>query len=296
MIRLVVLGDLVTDVVARLHEPIAEGSDAAAGITSTGGGSGANVARWLAASSADVAFVGRVGTDPAGVARTSELAAAGVEVHVTADRALPTGTVVVLVNTDGERTMLADRGANLALQAGDLPAHLFRAGDHLHLSGYTLLGPGPRPAGLAALEMARAAGMTISVDPSSVQPLAAAGVERFLTWTHGADLCLPNLAEARLLSGADSPEQAARDLCMHYRQTVVTLGPRGALWSDGAQVRRAAAEAVARVVDTTGAGDAFTAGYLAAWLQGRDVDQRLRQGALLAGRAVATAGAGPAGP
>ena len=95
---------------------------------------------------------------------------------------------MVVIAADGERTMLPDRGANLALAPDDLPAELFVRGGHLHLSGYVLLHEGPRAAGLVALDHAREAGMTISIDPASAAPLRDAGVENVLAWFAGVTL------------------------------------------------------------------------------------------------------------
>ena len=103
---------------------------------------------------------------------------------------VPTGTIISLVEPGGERSMLADRGANLALRPGDVPVP--PSGGHLHVSGYTLLDDGPRRAGLAALAAAREAGCTVSVDPASTGPLIAYGVDRWLADTAGATVLLPN--------------------------------------------------------------------------------------------------------
>jgi sugar/nucleoside kinase (ribokinase family) len=201
-----------------------------------------------------------------------------------------TGTVVSLVEPDGERSMLADRGANLALRPGDVPVP--PSGGHLHLSGYTLLDDGPRPAGLAALSAARAAGCTVSVDPASTGPLVAAGVDRWLADTDGATLLLPNADEARLLTGCADPVDAARTLAGRYPVVAVSLGADGALWAAGTMLVHRPARS-APVVDTTGAGDAFTAGLLGAWLADRagDPAAALDAGLALAAEVVGRAGA-----
>ena len=165
--------------------------------------------------------------------------------------------------------MLADRGANLALRPDDVPAP--RPGGHLHLSGYTLLDPGPRGAGLAALAAAVAAGCTISVAPASTGPLTRYGVDRWLADTAVATLLLPNADEARLLTGCADPADAARALARRYPIVAVSLGADGALWASGALLVHRPALAT-DVVDTTGAGDAFAAGLLAAWLASPGVD------------------------
>lgn len=287
----VVLGDITVDVVARHRPPLAAGSDTAAQVRLTGGGAGANVAAWLAHLGAPVALVGRVGADPAGRDQLAALRAAGVDVsRVVEDGDAPTGCVVVLVGPDGERTMLPDRGASLRLSVSDLPP--VDAATHLHLSGYALLDDGPRGTALEALRRARAAGATVSVDPASAAPLARIGAPAFLAWTAGADLLLPNLDEARVLSGLDDAPAAARSLAKHYGAVVVTLGAEGALWAAGDEVVRVPAEP-ADVVDSTGAGDAFCAGLLRAWLRGARGASAVRAGVRVAARAVARLGARP---
>ena len=292
MTRIVVLGDIVTDVVAQLRDPIATGSDTTAEISMSAGGSAANVAAWVARDGADVVFIGCVGADPAGDERVGELAAAGVDVRTAVTSAAPTGTVIVLVTPDGERTMLPDRGANLRLEPRDLPDDVFTTGDHLHVSGYSLFTAPPRDAALEALRRARHAGMTVSVDPSSAAPLAAVGSATFLRWTGGAQICLPNAAEAAVLAGEDDPARAARVLSEMYDSVVVTLGSRGALAWDGSELVEQEAVA-ANVADTTGAGDAFTAGFLSAYVGGASTAVCLQRGAEVAARAVTRRGGRP---
>ena len=156
------------------------------------------------------------------------------------------------------------------------------------MAGYALLRPGSRPAALALIATARDAGATLSVDPSSAAPLAAA--PGFLDWVRDADLLLPNRDEAAVLTGVAEPEAAARALCAHAREVVVTLGAEGALWSDGDAVLHVPAFPVVRG-DSTGAGDAFAAGLLQARAAGAAPADALRAGCALAARAVARVGA-----
>jgi ribokinase len=293
--RVVVVGDLMVDVVAAPRGPLAHASDTPADVRWAGGGAGANVAAWLASRRRPVTLVARVGDDAAGRAGVSELREAGVDVRAAADPARPTGTCVVLVGLDGERTMLPDRGANLALVPADLPDDVFAAGSHLHLSGYTLLDPGPRAAGLAALARARASGLTISVDPASAAPLAACGVGTVLEWIAGVDVLLANLDEARVLSDEDDAARAAAVLAERAGagEVVVKLGADGALWTDGRYVVRGAAPPV-EVVDSTGAGDAFAAGWLDARAGGAGVEEALVAACATGAAAVTRRGARPA--
>ena len=291
--RVVAVGDLMVDVVATAAEPLARGSDAAATVRRYGGGSAANVAAWLGAAGAAVALVVRVGDDAEGRGAVAELRAGGVDVRAAVDPVLPTGSCVVVVEPDGERTFLPDRAANAALAPEDLPADLFAAGDHLHLSAYALLGDAPsRAAALEALARARSVGMTISVDPASSAPLRRVGCEAFLAWVGGATVLLPNADEARALTGEAEAARAAAALSRSSgAEVAVTLGAAGALWSDGIAVVHETGTPVDG--DSTGAGDAWAAGWLSARLGGAGVRDALRAANALGARAVAGPGARP---
>src|SRR4051812_30998261 len=175
MTRVVVVGDLMTDAVARAAYPLAKGGDTPAKVTMHGGGSGANVASWLAVEGVESAFIGRRGADIAGRNRDMELMGYGVDARLVMDPERMTGTCVVMVTHKGERTMMSDPGANAALSPDDLPHDLFVPGAHLHVSGYTLLSEGSRAAALAALDFAGRVGMSTSVDGASSAPLERVG-------------------------------------------------------------------------------------------------------------------------
>lgn len=292
MTAVVVLGDVGVDVLTVMHSELRPGTDTTATVRSTGGGAGANVACWLASLGVEVTLMAAVGDDAAGQLCRDELTSSGVGTALAVYPDAATGCVVVLVDPAGERSMLCDRGANLVLSPADLPEALFRPGAHLHLSGYTLLHDGPRAAGLRALQLARAAGMTISVDPASTAPLAAYGPDGFLADTAGADLLLPNLAEAQLLSGEGEPAAAALALAQRYGAVVVTCGADGAVWAGGGAAGQQQAEP-GGVRDTTGAGDAFTAGLLAAWLTSAPLPECASAGSQVAARAITVLGARP---
>lgn len=289
MTRIVVLGDVMVDVVARLSGPLAAASDAPAVIRFHGGGSAANAAAWLAAAGAEPVLVGCVGDDERGRSAREELRVGGVDARLAVDPELPTGTCVVLVGVDGERTMVPDAGANDALREEDLPDELLSPGGHLHVAGYALLREGSRPAARAGIRRALRVGMSVSVDPSSSALLS----DEFLDLAEGAQLVLPNTPEALALTGLGDPEAAARALADRFSEVVVTLGADGALWTDGADVLRVPAEPVEAVTDSTGAGDAFAAGLLSARLSGAPVAEALAAGCSLAARAVTQPGARP---
>ncbi|PZA21557.1 carbohydrate kinase family protein, partial [Modestobacter versicolor] len=253
---------LCTHAVALLAGAPRPGADRPAAVGTRGGGAGTKVVGHVAALRTPVVRAGCVGDDVPGQALSRDLADGGVTLAVRTVPGAATGTIISLVEPGGERSMLADRGANLALRPADVPVPA--RGGHLHLSGYTLLDDGPRAAGLAALAAARDAGCTVSVDPASTGPLRWYGVDRWLADTAAATLLLPNADEARLLTGCTDPAEAARVLAERHPVVVVSLGADGALWAAGELLLHRPAHP-ADVVDTTGAGDAFTAGVLSVW-------------------------------
>src|SRR5262245_44531133 len=295
MTRVVVVGDLMTDTVAHAALPLARGSDTPATVSMHGGGSGANIAAWLAADGAEVAFVGRRGADIAGRNRDMELMGYGVDARLVMDPERPTGTCVVMITHQGDHTMLSDPGANAALSPEDLPKDLFAPGSHLHVSGYTLLNSGSRNAVLAAMSHAQYAGMTISVDGASSAPLGRVGAEPFLQLTNGATLLFVNAEQGKVLTGRDDASQAARVLNAWYPHVVMKLGGDGAMMYAGGRPDpiRVSAFPVERVLDGTGAGDAFIAGFLPAWLDQKPVHEALTGGCRLAASALSLVGARP---
>ena len=288
--RVLVVGDLLYDMLAKTDGELTRGTDTFAPIRVAAGGSGANAAAWLARSGVATRFVGRVGDDVFGGFLEGEMERAGVRSYLARDPSLATGKVFVLVDGAGERTMITDRGAGEALHPEDLPERLFTSG-HLHLSGYALSGGSRRETALNALRLARDAGMTVSVDPSSVPLLESMDPDRFLGWTRGADILFPNLAEGEALTGEKDPDRILEKLRPHYPAVVLKLGPEGAVYAGGDLLREPAAPV--RVEDTTGAGDAFSAGFLGAWLAGKSPAGALRGGTRLAALAVGQVGARP---
>jgi sugar/nucleoside kinase (ribokinase family) len=292
-----VVGDVINDILVETAAPIVAGEDNPAGIRGRAGGSAANQAAWLGWMGANVTFAGRAGAADVEFHR-AELARFGVRAHLAADQVMSTGSIVVLVGADGERTFITDRGANLRLAAEDVPAALLDDVALLHLTGYTLFEPGPRAVVLGLIARARSRGIPFSVDPGSAAFLANLAPGEFLRWTDGAAICFPNRDEAAVLLGptrmppgdaAPVPSAAlaatsqaaagpwvadplamAAFLTLHYGAVVLKLGADGALLATaGAEPQRFPARQ-ATVRDTTGAGDAFCAGFLAAWLAGGD--------------------------
>ncbi len=290
--RILVVGDLVTDVLVTRAGAVVPGSDTEAEIRIGGGGQAANTAAWLAHAGVAATLIAAAGDDLAGQQRVAELNAAGVDCAVRHHPGAATGSIVVL-SSAGDRTMITDRGAALLLDPVDVQQAVKAAPQsvHLHLSGYPLLHAGSRPGGLAALAAARERGLTTSVDAASAGPLRAVG--DFLELVRGVDVLLCNADEAEVLAGPGSAGEQAGVLRTYAKNVVVKRGAHGAVWrsSDG----RLYSSAAVRVpsIDATGAGDAFAAGLLAAWLGGKGPEAALRAGAEMGAAAVRKIGARP---
>ena len=280
------VGDLLEDIVVVLDGPPARGTDTAARISRHRGGSAANVA--VAAASASSAararFVGQVGDDPLGDRLLADLGAAGVEAAVV--RGGRTGSIAVLVEPDGERTFLTDRAAATDLSVVD--AAWLDGVDVLHVPAYSLA---VQPLAGSARRLASHAhrrSIPVAVDASSVAVLREMGVDLFraLIDEIEPEVLFANAEEAELLGLGEERSPAAVDL------TVVKRGPRPVLLRSAAgDVAEVHLDPVDGVVDTTGAGDAFAAGFLVASLEGADPEAATRAGHRLAAGTLQRVGA-----
>jgi sugar/nucleoside kinase (ribokinase family) len=292
---LLVVGDVVTDIVARHRGPLAAGTDTAAAIRTLPGGAGANVACWAAhAGCADVRLLGRVGADAAGW-HERELAACGVRPLLVVDPQAPTGTVICLVDTgaSAERTFLTDSGASLRLEPADWSPALLDGVARLHLSGYLFFSAPSRALVSVALESARARGVPVSLDPASAGFLTALGVDRFLELAEGVDVLLPSRDEAYLLTGLPDPADAAAKLSRHIPLVVAKQGGDGALVARSGTIRARVPAVPATPHDTTGAGDAFTGAFLSALIAGAEPEEAALEGCRAGATAVERVGGRP---
>ncbi|MFE4369874.1 carbohydrate kinase family protein [Streptomyces sp. NPDC056835] len=290
---LLVIGDVVTDVVARYRTPLAHGTDTAAEIRTLPGGAGANAACWAAHSGcADVRLLARVG---AGAREWHEelLRRAGVRTHLVVDDRVPSATVICLVDASAERTLLTDSGAALRLSPADWSPSLLNGVGRLHLSGYLFFADTSRQLAFAAMESAAERGVPVSVDPASAGFIKELGADRFLASVEGVETLLPNADEARLLTGLTNVADAAAALSRRVGVSVVTLGGDGALVAEAGAVTARVPPVPARARDSTGAGDAFTGAFLAARLTGADPAAAATAGCRAGARAVATVGGRP---
>jgi len=263
--RILVCGDVINDVLVKPIDGVTPDSDTLATISARPGGAAANQAAWMAHLGADVTFVGRVGARDVAYHRR-ELARAGVRARLAADREAETGSIVIMVEADGERTMFTDRGANLRLRRADVPARLLDGAAALHLTGYTFCEPPLLDVALWLLGQARARGLAVTIDPGSAAFLARMGPTAFLRWTDGAAVCFPNRDEAALLTGEAEPVAMATRLTGYYSVVVVKLGGVGCVLAVPGEAPVLIAARPARATDTTGAGDAFCGAFMSRWL------------------------------
>ncbi|MDE3191605.1 MAG: sugar kinase [Acidobacteriota bacterium] len=273
------LGDVMLDVIVRLEEPLAPGGDVRAATRAGAGGQAANVAAWAVALGARGRCVAKRGADATGELVVRELAERGVEVAGPVARGA-TGVVVSVVGGDGDRALASDRGVAPSFAPEELDPAWLEGCDVLHLSGYALLREPISDTALAAARLARGRGARVSVDVAAWTEIRTFGPVRFreLLDTIGPDVLFATEAEWEMLGGA----------YLSAPTGVIKRGPRGAtVVTEDARLDLAPVEA--NVVDTTGAGDAFAAGFLL----GGSLEEAARRGLDAAARCVATVGSLP---
>ncbi len=279
------------DVSAVIGSSILPGVETRATISTQGGGAAANVASWLSVSGTPAYLIARVGDDAAGQTVLAELDKYGVEHSQTIIPDMNTGVVIVLVDALGERTMFPDSGANSGLSLADLPP--LDEITAVYLSGYPLVNPKSREGALDILRSVKERGLPVIFDPSTVGVLLEVGLIQVRGWLELVDVVILNEEEAHFLSGKKNPIEAAAELLKSTPLVVIKRGGNGALAQarGSSVVQISAIEAV--VVDTTGAGDAFAAGFILVWANGGELVDALNNGAALAAKCVAIRGARP---
>lgn len=252
--RLVTLGDLTLDIVVAPAGAIAAGSDVGGTILFRLGGSAGNTARSFSALGGAADLVGAIGDDRLGRRLVRALRADGVRPRLAVIAGSPTARLIVTLGPDGERSFVTSRGAADCLTPGHLRRAWFRRADAVHLPAYSLLNEPLASAARLAAEWAHEQGALVSVDLSSAQPLRAAGVDvaRAAVTAVRPDIVFANVDEAAALGGR---------LDELARLVVIKLG------ADGCRVGDLCVPTERLdTTDTTGAGDAFDAGFLFALL------------------------------
>ena len=272
---LLVIGELNADVIVAggdVEPAFGQAERIVERATLTLGASGAILACGAARLGLKVAYVGMAGDDPVGHFMLGALADRGIDTtHCVVHPSLPTGLTVILARGDDDRALLTALGTTDKLASTDIPAHLPPAARHVHVASLYLQ-DALRPGVPELFAAARRAGTTTSVDtnwdPTDRWDALEAVLER-------TDVFMPNAAEARRIARADTAEEALDRLAQTVPIVAVKLGPDGALARRGDERAHAAVPSV-DVVDTTGAGDTFGAGLLAALLARRPLADALR--------------------
>ncbi len=283
MNKILVIGDVIEDLIVIPEETIRPNTDTKAQIQKSMGGQAANVAAWVSHKGAAVSFVGCVGSADVGKLE-QDLKSQGIHSQLQTSTK-PTGSLVVLV--DGQtRSMLTDRGANQDLDLEKVDPTGFGV---VYVSGYSLLGRSFEQVSLFASKV-KAAGALLAIDPGSYGFINDHGVDSFRELISLADIAFPNQEEQDLL-----------ELSGKVRLNVVTNGHLGAkaYKSDGGLIE--VASIGSKLVDPTGAGDAFCGGFLAQLVQepgfqqlpAEPVASALRAGAEAGSQAVSIMGARP---
>ena len=289
MAGVLAVGDVIDDVLVRPSGPIAPDTDTPSAIERIAGGSAANTACWLASIGTPASLVASVGREDR-QRHEALLVERGVVPHLK-PTARATGTIVVL--SQGEsRAMLTDRGANEETSPADVTDHLLASHDLLHVTGHVFAGPDRDTAWHELFVRASLAGLTTSVAPGSAGHLLAMGPDRFRRIVAGVDLLIASTEEAQVLTGHRDPAAAALELAAAHPLVVVTLGSEGSLVAT-AEGTAHVPPVRADVVDVTGAGDAYAAGFLAALLTGATDAEAGGRAAALAAQAVTRVGARP---
>jgi sugar/nucleoside kinase (ribokinase family) len=276
MKRVVVLGDVIEDIIVISDSARQLNTDNPSEISSKPGGSGANFAVWLASLGVEVELVARVGaSDRARL--TNYFETKFVIAKLEPDEKIHTGKIVVLVEGNN-RTFFTDRGANEGLTAKS--ADLSKT-DVLYLSGYAVMSMGIQRT-QELIEKAGSVGVLVAVDPGSKSFIDQFGAAEFLEAISGSDFIFPNADEYELLSRHANLQEL-------FPEVIVTSGEEGA---EVLGIAKSPAFEV-EVVDSTGAGDAFAAKYLAQRLAGLEVEDALRDANAFAAQAVTKPGGQP---
>ena len=292
---LLVYGDASVDISLEIESLPGAGLDTAArDPLVTAGGSAANCAAAAAELGSRVDLVARLGDDLFSQIVMDYLLGHGVGTSGVQITKGPSTMVISLVDPEGQRTFVSCRGPASLHIPPDVYLSLLDNASIVHLSGYSFQDLGSRSTALHLLEEARRRGMAVSLDPS---PLFAENFDPSNGWLDGIDFFFPNLHEATAITGASSPEDAARSLrSLGVGTVVVTMGSGGCMVNNQDGLLRIPAVTEFPVVDTSGAGDGFAGGFLAVTLSGGSAHQACRVGNLVAARTIARRGAHTGAP
>ncbi|MDQ5980750.1 MAG: hypothetical protein QG602_3728, partial [Verrucomicrobiota bacterium] len=252
-------------------------------------GSAANAVLGATKLGLSTTFVGMTGTDKTGEDYRVNFTAAGGDGSRFKRTNLPHGRCLSMVTTDGQRTMRTHLGAAMTLSPDQISVDDFRGAKHAHIEGYLLFNPALAEKVAAT---ARAAGCTISLELSSFEVVNVARDWILGQLKQGVDVVFANEDEAKALFQKDAGyDTYAREIAAFGGIAAVKIGKDGAWVAKGSELHRIAPVKVARVADTTGAGDAWAGGFLHGWLRGKSLASAGALGSALGGECVQHLGA-----
>ena len=258
------------------------------------GGSAANTVVGAAMLGARTAFIGRVKDDQLGGIFTHDIRAAGVRFDTPpAIDGTDTATCLVMVTTDASRTMCTHLGASVELGPDDIDEDAVRDAAVLYLEGYLWDPPGAKEAMRKAIRIAKDAGRAVALslsDPFCVDRHRADFLDLV---DNDVDILFANESEITSLYETDDLDTAMHAVTPLVKVVAITRSEHGAVVAGDGDVHIVPADAVSQVVDTTGAGDLFAAGFLAGWTQGRNLHDCGRMGAVAAAEVISHLGARP---
>jgi len=293
-IKVLCIGDVMLDVVTEISVMPSEinyGSDTTSRISTHGGGAAGNVASWLTRTNAQATIVSHVGSDAAGTALVAELDSLGVSHNNLVVENGHSGVVVVLVDPTGERTMFPDNGVNSGLNIRDLPD--LSDFDAIYISGYSPLDPLSLPGVKEIIAKIREADKPIYFDPASVGGMREVSINEVKSWLPLMDVLLLNEEEAIYLTGESDIEKSLDALLRDCDTVVIKRGSHGAMGKSRGGEAQSVPAFPATVIDTTGAGDSFAAGFISQFAFKKDLYRALMVGAEVAAQCVAIVGARP---
>lgn len=251
-----------TDIVALLHH-------LGDRIAMMPGGSAANTTLGATKLGLKTTFLGKIGGDITAEHYFENFVEAGGDGSRFKRATLPNGRCLSMVTPDGQRTMRTHLGAAMTLRPEEVTLADFKGCRHAHIEGYLLFNPALAQ---KVVDTARAAGCTLSLDLASFEVVNVARDWIFTQLRQGIDVVIGNEDEAKaLFQREDSYEAYARELAQFGGIAAVKMGKDGAWVARGADLHRIFPVSVERVVDTTGAGDAWAAGFLYGYLRGKSL-------------------------
>ncbi len=261
----------------------------------TSGGSAANTMAGLAVLGGRAGFVGQVAKDQLGEIFAHDIRALGVEYRTPPREGdVPTGRCLILVTPDGQRTMNTFPGASHHLSGQALDEQQIRSAAILYLEAYLWVPDGPRSAMEQAISIAHSAGRKVAFTLSDIACIAKRRNSFLqLTEARAIDMLFANEAEIMALAGESNFDAAVASFAERIPLLIITCSEKGAIAIENGRRVFVPAAPVEKVVDTTGAGDLFAAGFLAGQARGRSVEASLRMGALAAAEVISHFGARP---